>query len=49
MTSIGDGTFYECSNLTTVTIIANGGNAANVKQMMINAGVSESITWNMPS
>ena len=49
MTSIGDGTFYECSNLTTVTIIANGGNAANVKQMMINAGVAEGITWNMPS
>ena len=49
VTSIGNNTFYECSNLTTVTIIANGGNAANVKQMMINAGVAEGIRWNMPS
>ena len=49
MTSIGNNTFYECSNLTTVTIIANGGNATNVKQMMINAGVAEGIKWNMPS
>ena len=49
MISIGNKTFYECSNLTTVTITANGGDAVNVKQMMINAGVAEGITWNMPS
>lgn len=28
---------------------ANGGNANNVKQMLISAGVSSNITWNMPS
>ena len=32
-----------------VTITANGGNAENVKQMLISAGVSSSINWNMPS
>ena len=49
VTSIGDYAFIYCTSLTSVTITANGGNAANVKQMMINAGVSEGITWNMPS
>ena len=49
VTYIGEGAFAYCSRLTSVTITANGGNAANVKQMMINAGVSESITWNMPN
>ena len=49
VTSIGTGAFYECSGLTSVTIVANGGNANTVKNMMISAGVSESITWNMPS
>ena len=47
VTSIGDGAF-NFTSLTSVTITANGGNAENVKQMMINTGVSESITWNMP-
>lgn len=27
----------------------NGGNVNNVKQAMIDAGVDENITWNMPS
>ena len=49
VTSIGDFAFYGCSDLTSVTITANGGDAENVKQMMIDAGVSSSITWNMPS
>ena len=48
-TSIGENAFSSCSGLTSVTIVANGGNAASVKQMMIDAGVSSSITWNMPS
>ena len=47
VTSIGDGAF-NFTSLTSVTIMANGGNAENVKQMMINAGVSSGITWNMP-
>ena len=48
VTIIGEDTFYECNMLNNVTITANGGNAANVKQMMIDAGVYEYITWNMP-
>lgn len=47
--SIGEQAFSYCRGLTSVTIIANGGNAENVKQAMIDAGVSSSITWNMPS
>ena len=47
--SIGEYAFSLCEALGRVTITANGGDAANVKQMMINAGVSEGITWNMPS
>lgn len=49
VTNIENSAFNFCTNLTSVTITANGGNAENVKQMMINAGVSSSITWNMPS
>ena len=49
VTSIGNDAFSGTSSLTSVTIVANGGNANNVKQAMISAGVSESITWNMPS
>ena len=49
VTSIGDCAFDGCSKLTSVTIIANGGNAEDVKQMMIDTGVDENITWNMPS
>ena len=52
MESIGDDAFSYCSGLTSVTIVATGkpgASAANVKQMMIDAGVSSSITWNMPS
>ena len=49
VTSIGYEAFDGCSRLTSVTITANGGNAENVKQMLIDAGVSSSITWNMPS
>ena len=49
VTNIGNNAFGECSGFTSVTITANGGNAANVKQMMIDAGVSEDITWNMPA
>lgn len=41
--------FYDCNELTSVTIVANGGNAANVQQAMIAGGVDESITWNMPA
>ena len=48
VTSIGYDVFSNCSNLTSVTITSNGGNAENVKQSMIAAGVSSSITWNMP-
>lgn len=51
VTSIGDYAFSDCSGLTSVTIVATGkpgASAANVKQAMIAAGVSESITWNMP-
>ena len=44
-----DESFLGCENINSVTIVANGGNAENVKQMMISAGVSSSITWNMPS
>ena len=49
VTSIGEYAFSDCSGLTSVTITSNGGNAENVKQAMISAGVSSSITWNMPS
>lgn len=49
VTSIGGSAFLGCSKLTSVTITANDGNAENVKQMMINEGVSSGITWNMPS
>ena len=48
VTSIESDAFFECFDLTSVTITANGGDAANVKRMMIAAGVSEDITWNMP-
>ena len=48
VTSIGSSAFFGCSSLTSVTITANGGNAENVKQAMIAAGVPENITWNMP-
>ena len=41
--------FFGCDFITSVTITANGGNAASVKQAMMDAGVSENITWNMPS
>ena len=47
--SIGDGAFYGCSRLANVTITENGENAETVKQLMIDAGVDENITWNMPS
>jgi len=36
-------------SIQSVTILANGGNAENVKQMMIAAGIPSGITWNMPS
>ena len=52
VTSIEDNAFMGCSDLTSVTIIATGkpdANAENVKQMMIDAGVSSDITWNMPN
>ena len=52
VTNIGSYAFVECSGLTSVTIVATGNpnaNAANVKNMMISAGVDSSITWNMPS
>lgn len=51
VTSIGYGAFRGCSGLTSVTITSNGGNANNVKQMMItHAGpVDENIEWNMPN
>ena len=48
VTSIGSSAFEGCEGLTTVTITANGGNAETVKQKMIDAGVSPSVTWNMP-
>ena len=49
VTSIGENAFRECYNLSTVTIYANGGNAANVRQMMIDAGAEFVTEWNMPS
>ena len=49
VTSIGNKAFLGCNRLTSVTITANGGNAENVKQMMISAGVSSDIAWNMPN
>lgn len=49
VTSIGPEAFFDCSSLVKVTIIANGGNAENVKQMMINAGATNVTTWNMPT
>ena len=49
VTNVGGMAFYNCNNLTSVTITSNGGNAENAKQAMISAGVSSSITWNMPS
>jgi len=53
VTSIGEGAFAGCSGLTSVTITFNGGNANNVKQMIITAigdtSISDNITWNMPS
>lgn len=48
VTSIGVNAFMDCDSLTSVMIVANDGNANNVKQMMITAGVPENITWNMP-
>jgi hypothetical protein len=53
ITSIGPGAFYECYDLTDVTIVANGGNANNVKNRIIasidNEEISDNITWNMPN
>ena len=52
VTSIDDQAFYGCGGLTSVTIVATGkpgASAASVKDMMIAAGVSSNITWNMPS
>ena len=53
VTSIGIDAFIGCEALTSVTIVATGNpnaNAANVKEMLINAAsVNENITWNMPS
>ena len=50
VSSIGSDAFSDCSNLTSVTITADGGDAQAVKQMMIAAGVpSGGVTWNMPS
>ena len=53
VTSIGVQAFYGCISLTSVTITANGGNALDVKQMVIDAiddtSISDNITWNMPS
>lgn len=49
-THIGGNAFASCYSLNEVTITANGGNANNVKQMLINADVyDENITWNMPN
>ena len=53
VTSMGYGAFADCAGLTAVTIVANGGNANNVKQMIIesidNEEFSDNITWNMPN
>ena len=49
VTLIGTSAFGDSYGLTSVTITDNGGDANNVKQMMIDAGVDENITWNMPS
>lgn len=52
VTSIGIDAFWGCY-LTNVTIVGNGGNANNVKQMIIAAiddtEISDNIIWNMPS
>lgn len=45
VTSIGEFAFDGCSDLANVTIIVNGGNADNVKQMMINHGVNPNVNW----
>lgn len=49
VTSIESDAFEFCIALTSITITANGGDAANVKQMIINSGMPENITWNMPN
>lgn len=49
VTKIGIRAFADCEALESITITANGGNAQNVKNMLIDAGVPSSITWNMPS
>ena len=50
ITNIGSNAFNGCNDIASVTIYANNGNADNVKQMMIDAGVpSTGVTWNMPS
>jgi len=48
VTSIGGLAFSDCDNISTVTIVANSGNAYNVKDMMIAAGCPSNITWIMP-
>ena len=57
VTNIGNYVFRNCSNLTSVTIVANGGNAANVKAMIINSiddegvgtDIANNIIWHMPT
>lgn len=52
VTNIWEYAFLSCDGLTSVTITSNGGNANNVKQMIITAiddtSISNNITWNMP-
>ena len=50
VTNIGRAAFWSCSGLTSVTITGDDMTKANaVKDMMIAAGVSESIEWIMPN
>ena len=42
---IGMAAFNGCPRLATVTITANGGDANNVRQMMLSAGVPSSVVW----
>lgn len=48
VTSIMDDAFCGCNRLKSVTITANGGDALNVKKMMIDADISKNIDWNLP-
>ena len=49
VTRIGENAFCGCCGLWKVAIMENGGDAENVKQMLIDAGVSSSVDWGYDS